>query len=338
MPEVASVFEKTQLGLESVAGTGVAATKILTASQIVPGVKVTQNAFRPSGNKFNTIIVNGKEWTEASLAGPLTYTEIVYWLSNLFQEVATPATPAGTPSPTVGKQWDFNINSQSADTIKTYTIEQGSSVRAKKFVGAQLTSWGLTINRENANMTGTFIGQLMTDGITMTSLTSTAEIGLEPVLPNQVSLYLAATMAGLDAAAALDRGFEVALNLGSRVNPVWPLNRANTSYAATVELPIELTGSLTLAADAAGMALLTNLRAGSKLFLRIQAQGVALDPGTTPVVYNTVQFDTAMQVSDPGPYGDTDGVLSVTWGLTAVHDSTAGKAITARVINRLAAK
>lgn len=332
--EVGTVFEKTQIGVEVTSGTSVAATKILTASQITPGIKISTQAYRPSGYKSNTLIVKGKEWTEASLAGPLTYTEIIYWLASIFSAPAAAVNPANTPTATAF-QWDFNITDSAPDIVKTYTIEQGSSARSKKFSYGALTSWGFTANRDSVQMTGSLLGQLMTDNVAMTSLTSAAEISLIPVLPQHVNLYIASTQAGLAAAVPLSRGFEYTFSLGSRQNPVWALDRSKSSYSGIIETPIDIKSSLMLEADSEGMALLTNMRANSTVFVRFEAIGAVIDTGTPGHSY-TVRMDTAGQISDPGAYADKDGVLAMTWGMTGVHDTTWGKTASVMVKNLLA--
>lgn len=336
MPEISTVSQKTQIGVETTPGTPVAATKILTASQIAPGQQASTTPYRASGFKVNNVVVRGKEWTEAGISGPLTYTEPVYFLNSLMKAVTTPAVPTNTPTATVGKRWVFNSSPNSEDTIKTLTVEQGSTTRGKRFGYGIVTSWGFTANRDSVTQTGSLMGQLLEDPFTMTTLASAAEIPLIPVLPDHINLYIASTAAGLDAASVLNRGFEFTVGIGNKVAPVWPLRRANTSWAAPVETPIEYTASITMEADTEGMALLTNFRANTKVFIRLQAQGAQIEAGT-PGVYELFQFDFCGFISEPGGYGDQDGVVSKTWGLTGSSDSTWGKMYECIIHNTMAA-
>lgn len=338
MPEVSTVSQRTQIGLEAVGSEGVSvvATKILTASQITPGIQINTQEYRGSGFKFANIVVVGKEWIEASLAGPLTYSEVPYWLSGIMARQITGTVPTNVPPATIGKEWNFSINSSSPDVVQTYTVEQGSNVRAKKFSYGLMTAWGYSATRDAINMTGTMIGQLLTDPITMTPLTSAAEIPLVPVLPNGINLKIASTQAGLTAAMPLNRGFQLDFNLGSRFSPVWPLKRSLASFGAHVETPIDATCSITLEADSEGMALLTSMRANSKVFIELEAIGASLDTGA-PGISETFKHTICGYISDPGSFDDADGVVAVTWGLTVAHDSVWGKATAIQVINSVTA-
>jgi hypothetical protein len=59
MAERASVFQQVQLGVESVSGTSVAASKLLQSMDIIPTASVNVDVYRPQGNKFPTVAVAG---------------------------------------------------------------------------------------------------------------------------------------------------------------------------------------------------------------------------------------------------------------------------------------
>ena len=84
MAERASIFSTVQIAVEVTPGTDPnAGYKQLSALQIEPSVKVELETYRASGQKFPTVAALNKEWTEAKLGGPITYTEIIYLLSSL---------------------------------------------------------------------------------------------------------------------------------------------------------------------------------------------------------------------------------------------------------------
>ncbi len=128
MAERASVFQGIQVGKEETPGTGVPANKRLSSLSIEPSIKFEGNLFTPMGNKFGAVQSPNREWTEAKVTGQPTYDEIVYALAGVLN---TPVitTPVGA---TTARQWLFEMNNASADTLQTYTIEQGDATRAHK--------------------------------------------------------------------------------------------------------------------------------------------------------------------------------------------------------------
>lgn len=327
MVDIATVYERVQLGLEVTPGTSVAATKIVSATAVGGNPQATVNRYRPSGYKFNTIHARGREWTEAPMAGPLTYTELVYWLSSAFS-VAAITTPA---SAIKTRLWTFSINSSAPDTYKTYTVEIGSTARGRKFTNGFVNTLGLNITRDEAALTGAIMGQAITDDVAPTVLTSAAEIPLIPMLPEHFSIFVADTFAGLAGASAMTRAFGYNFNMSDKLRLLWPVNRVKTSFDGSVERPPEMGGELTVMADDAGYgAFLTAMRAGTTKFIRLQAQGTLIE-SVTPDYFWKFELDMATKVSEPGAFEDDDGLLQTTWALGAVHDATWGKAVEARL-------
>jgi hypothetical protein len=123
MPERASVFETTQIGKESTAGTLVAASKRILAWGIDIDPNTPAEMVRSMGQVFPTGIIRGKEWTQASAKGPLSYNDIVYLLSGCLKDV-TPSTPTTngvftatiTGSPTGGTV-TFTFNGATTGTV-----------------------------------------------------------------------------------------------------------------------------------------------------------------------------------------------------------------------------
>jgi hypothetical protein len=154
-----------------------------------------------------------------------------------------------------------------------------------------------------------------------------ASLPLVPVLPKQFDVFLDTTAAGLGVTKLL-RVLSVKVNLGDRFNPLWAINSANTSYAATYETKISPSIELEMEKDAAGLALVAAMRAGTSRFMRLKATGTAI--GSSAYAF---QVDAALQVSDAPDFGDADDLSTLTWTFDVVHDGTWGKAIHAEVIN-----
>jgi hypothetical protein len=325
MPERSSLSQVVQIGVETVEGTSVAANKLLQAMGISPSLQAETQDFRPMGNKYRTLVIPGKEWVEASLEGLATFDEIIYPLASIID------TPTTTVTGTTGQQHVFTPLSTSEDTVKSFTVEQGSGVRAHKFVGGVVSEFGMEFTRDSIELSGTMIGTGFTDGITLTA--SPTAIPLVPMLPARVNVYLDTTSAGLGTTKLL-RALTVGFNLSDRFGPLWTLNSAVTGYAARIETEPTAEGHLMVEADATGMGLLTVLRAGATRFLRIEVTSAEL-VGAGPAVYSA-KFDFAIKINGWNEFEDADGVYAVDVPFTIVHDGGWGKAMEMKITNSLA--
>lgn len=325
--ERATVFQTVQVGLESTPGTGVAAGKVLQAVDLVAGIDGTFFKFTPRGQKFLTVVAPGKEWVTAKISGPATYNEIIYWLSSILVLV----TPSSDTSN--GKLWRITPAHNAADTRATFTVQQGSAVRAQEFEYGLVTEFGVEYDRDKVEFSGTLLGQALKDGATMTG-TPTA-IAVMPVLPSEVSVYLADSAAGLAGASASTRVLKCGWKIGNRSAPLWTLNAAAADFAANVETKPDITAHLLVEADSNGMGLLTNMRAGSSKWLRIKAiNSTELDSGK-PYLF---QVDMCVKLSGkPKEFSDEDGVYAIDWNLEAAYDTTGAYAIQVLVRNALSA-
>lgn len=323
----ASIFQTIQLGVESVAGSAVAANKALNSLSIEPSIKADIKNFRPMGNKFPTLSALGKESVEAKIKGQQTYSELIYPLSSLITGVSG----SGLGGSPVAYQWTFSPNSSGADSPKTFTVEQGDANMAHRFTGGLVTGLTFKFTRNETTLDGAMIGQALENGVTMTA--SPTSIDLVPVLAGQVDIYLADTHAGLDAAAALGRPLAVDVEIADRYNPVWAIGTATNSWASFVEAEPKATTKLKMEANTEGMALLANMRSGATKFIRIQALGATISGANK----YKLRIDAALQVKDVSDFSDEDGVFAIEWSLAMVHDATWGKALEIIVVNKQSA-
>lgn len=323
MAQRASIFEGVQIGVESTPGTAVAANKLLQSISIQPGVKAEIGKFRPLGRKFPSLALPGKEWVEAKLTGMPTFDELPYILASVVKNVSP------TAEGTTGKKWTHSPSSTGPDAYKTYTCEQGSSLRAHRFAYGVVTGVTFNFTREGVSLDGAMIGRELEDGVTLTA--SPTAIPAVPVLGKQVSVYLADTYAGLSGATALNP-LSASWALTDRFAPFWALNASYTSFVEPVESEPKLECKLKLPADATGMGLLTTMRNGATKFMRIEAVG-----GEIEATKNyRFTLDTAVKVMNVSEFSDEDGVFAIEWTFEAFHDATWGKAFEAIVINTLA--
>ncbi len=328
MPERASVFQVPQIGLETVYGTSVAANKKLQSVSIALRPRTETEQFRPNGTLFPTVGAINKEWAEGSLEGQPVYAELPYLFASNIKAVAPTQMGGGT----LAYQWVFAPASNSSNTVKSFTIEQGSAERAHKVTGALINSLGLTWSRnQGIDLSGSILAQRLTDGIALTPTPTALE--LLPVLPTEVSVYMADTQAGLAGASALTRCFKFEWELADRFTPVWTLDASQPSFATYVERAPSLTAKILLEADATGMGLLTQLRNQNTKWFRIKAVGPTIEATNT----HLLQIDMPCKVADIDDLSDEDDVFAVSVSLAGVHDETWGKAVEVTVQNKLAA-
>lgn len=325
MPERSVMFEAVQLGVESVFGTAVATNRKLLATSFEVGPEVDITTFKPNGYKYDTIASLNTEWTAGSINGLMSYTDLVYLFSSLIS-ADTPATVG-----TTGQEWVFTSDSDGPDTPVSYTIEQGSSVRAHRIPGALIAGLTLSFSNDGCEIDGTLVARAMIDGAAMTA--SPTEIALQPVIRKDVSIKLADTAAGLAGATALTRGFAVDWSLTSRYAPILALNGL-TDFDAYIESEPQGEVTLLMEADAIGMAQLTPMRSGATKFMRIQATGPVIGAG--PATYSLI-IDSALKVTDASEFQNEQDVVAMEWTFGFAHDTTFGKAFQINLITALTA-
>ena len=323
MTERATVTQGVQVGVETTPGTQVAANKKFISIGIAPAIKTTTNLFRPMGQKFATALPQGKEWVEAKIDGVGSYSELL-WFFNSVLIAASPSTVD-----TSARSWPFVPVTSSEDAIKTFTVEQGGAVRAHKFGYGLVTDLELKINRESFDVSGTMIGQQITDSITMTaSPTTPPEV---EILPKEVDFYLDPTF-GAIGTTKQTRVLDITWSIANRFGPIWVLNSANGSWVAHVETVPTVEIKVMQEADTQGMDDLVNLRGNTTSFCRIACLSSVL-AGSTTQKYS-LNLDAAIKVKDVSDFSDQDGVFAVEWTYEVVFDSGYAKALNVVLVNK----
>lgn len=323
MAEIATIAQAAQIGVEVTPGTAVAANKKLLATSITPGIKVSISDFRPVGGKYPTLAVFGKEWTEGRIEGQMSYTDIVYLLAGNVAYLA-PDQQGSTDA----YLWEHESAQDSEDTIKTYTVESGSSVRAHKNAYALINMFGYSVTPTECKTRGSMIGHRITDGITMT--TTPTEIDAVPMAPGSFCVYCDEDSADLGT-TKLTRVFNIDFENGARFGAVWPVDCALDNFAAHVETEPKAVLKLLTAANAQGMDFLNNARVGTKLFFRVESTGEEIDTGENYLF----QHDLCATVADIGEFRDENGVYALEWTFNVKYDATWGKAFYFAVKNAL---
>lgn len=332
MAERSSISQSVQIGVETVPGTPVAASKRLASIGFKIGPKVESSTLLPIGQKYSTLEVVGKEWAEAEIEGAPVYTELPYLYASL---MSTPTITQFMDSaiPTGAYKYVFDSATFGDDTPKTYTLEQGSSFRAHRVSNAIITEWSMDWDRNEISMGGNAIAKAIEDGITMTAApTSLPQI---PVRPAQASVYLDDTAAGLGT-TKLTRALKGSFKVSDRFGPLWVVDAAQGSFVNTVEIEPSLEFTLMQMADSTAMANLTSMRAGASKFLRFEAVGPTIYSAGVyagvAALKHKLTIDIAGQIKDISPFEDSDGVYAVEWTFGGVHDTTWGKAYHVEVV------
>ena len=323
MSERSTVVQTVQVGPESVYGTAVAATVKLQAATFDFSGEGSVDVFRPSGNKYPTVGAQGKEWASARAGGRATYTELGYLLA---MNVAEPV--IAQIGVTAAYSWEFTPLPETEDTLTSFTLEQGSALRAHRFAGCLLPDFGYNLTRDRFELTGRALATAISDGFTLTGALS--PLALIPILPKQCSIYADAA-AGSIGGTKLTRVLRVEWANNNRFGPHWVIDSSQSSYAAVVETEPAATLRLIMQANSVGMGYLTQFRAGTKVFLQIKAIGGVVDGAE---VY-TLIHNVCGIISEPWRFQDEEGVWCVAWNFRAVDDDTLTYPYYFKLINAL---
>lgn len=198
-----------------------------------------------------------------------------------------------------------------------------------------------TITFDGTAFTGTNVPEIVVKSVDLTGgtasiLTTTqggvTELDFVPILPEEVSVYLASSYAGL-AAGQLTRGHLTGFAITDRWGPYWVLNGASRDFETVVELPLSARFRIELQADSNGMALLANARAEDLLYVRMEAVSSKIIAGSDPYKFGV---DAAVKIAALGEFADNEGVYQTNYELVSVEDPARNFAFSAFLENGLA--
>lgn len=313
MADRASVYNKGQLGIETVPGTTVAATLLLQDTGFTPHPRVPMTAFRPHGAKFSTNVHMNKEYTECGFEGDLSYIDLMYFLAGLI----------GGPT-AVGAN-TYKPNMWTPDTPVTYTVEYGAvASQAERFGYGLVNSLDIRVSDTEARMSGTMFGQIMAEAITPTP-------SLVPVMSNvvdskDITIFVGDSVGSL---TALARGFEFSFGFSDKYGRLVTLDASKPSYSGHVELAPRLTARLSLEQDSIGAGLMADLRAKKTKFVRMKCTSPLVITGTT---HYDIQLTIPFKFLNPDR-GDRQGVYVNNFELEPIYDQGLGSACEFVVVN-----
>lgn len=323
------VSEVVQVGIESSPGTPVAATRQFAGLNIELDSELEYDEFGPMGQLTNTIVAPRQEWSTGQLSGFPTYTEIVYPLSNLLG-AATITTPTGA---TLRRLWSWNPSASTPWTPKTWTIRRGVvGDTAESAAYGLLNGLNMVFSRTSAPSIGGDLFAQRLDYAASIAATGVTVPTNVPMLAAEGDVYLDATGAGLGTTKLL-RDFSLEFSIGDLYGPIWPINSALPSFAAHGVQKPTLEAKLTLGNDTAGRALVTNMRAGTPVFVRYLSTSGQMIEASNPYKFT---IDLALMCVAAPSRGDMDGLLStLEWTFRVVSDATWGSWLKVAVENNL---
>ncbi|MEL7626985.1 MAG: hypothetical protein AAGU15_09020 [Anaerolineaceae bacterium] len=322
MAEKATVFQTTQIGVQTAVGTAVPANKVLGATELIIQPRNEAETIRPLGMKYPTGVSQDKEWGEVTIGGKPAFQDLCYILSGLVHYSA----PAQVDL-TTAYTWTFGTNTTSEDVGKYFTLEQGDSANAWQIKDVKFGGVTLNFSRSGIGISGTGYGSKIDTTVTKTATPTV--IQSVPIAPAMVKLYMADTQAALAGATAYSRSFSLDWNLTDKFALAWPIG----SDPFQVEGVPTNTARLTVATDTNGMALVGKLRDGSTKWFRIQAIGPVIDGAIT----HKLTIDFPAKVAELGDMNDQEKVWVIQYGLQPVHDATWTKALDIQIVTDLEA-
>jgi hypothetical protein len=317
MAEVLTVNQGFQIGPESTAGTSVAASKLVECFGWEDGMEVDSKFFTGSGRKYPSTQEVNKEWHGGSFDGEMDFNGLIYPLCSVLSNT-TPTAHGGSAS---AKDWIYTPPVSGNASPKTYTMERGDSVRARKWTYGIFTKWGYKLSRDDATTSGEFLGRKMSDGITLTS--SPTAIALAPMTAAMFNVYVDTTSGGLGGSQLL-RVIEVEFEMSNVYGAAWFINRSESSWVVHKDLVPECTVSVLLEADSTGMGERTHLQSGATRYLRVHAAGNQIASDGPGSVTNEFIHDMAVKWEKPDKYSDSDGVYGIKWSGKIVEDLSWG--------------
>ena len=142
MVDLAVAQEVQQLGVESVAGVPVLATRLLSSASIDLDTEMEFDTIRSTGQEGAGGSALRQEWTSGGLSGVPTYVELAYFLSSRLG--AAVITDLGdTPN---AYRWVWTRTGLTFPTPKTFTFQRGAVGGGEADQAAHLVVNGLTLD------------------------------------------------------------------------------------------------------------------------------------------------------------------------------------------------
>ena len=268
----ASAFLRPRWGLEATPGNNAVADRCLQSFENFTATpKLPRTAVKAAGTLAAAGVYGAKDHTEWNGDGVLAYNDITHMLASALCRPVISLVTAGVVDLV------YRPNRADPNAIQTFTVECGGTSTgstAYTFSHAFVNDLSFSFDKNKASFSASGMGgQFYEDGVALSSpINNVPQVSIEP---DTVNVYVADTLAGLSLPAAkLSRCIAASWAMSGRQTPIFTLDDAVGSYSTIVERKdTSFGGSITVANDSEGMAIMNRMRLKSVFFVRFEATG-----------------------------------------------------------------
>lgn len=274
----ASVNQQVQAAIETIRGTGVPATKLLTAFTWVLGGKPSTKQFRGTGRQYPSASALLTDESVIKISGPGDFAQLSYPFAGLW---GLPTTTLHSGAVAAYDQvWTPPIVGSYASGAKSMTVQAGDVVDAEQYAFTIFT--GLSYNftrKQEVTINADAMAQTFTDGVTLTA--SPTVVQQSPMTGAQMNVYLDTSSAGLGGTLLTDP-LKVEYKASDYYAGYWPINRSSASFTDILDKEKKHELGITLQANSAGIAVKSNyLVTGQRAYVRVSGQGPIIENNQT---------------------------------------------------------
>lgn len=330
-----------QIRIKKEASYGVAPAAVdnrLNAMRIIPHAMKTVEPYASTGDALATTAIFTDDFAEIAASGRLSFTDIMWPLSSILGPPVTSTVDTGVYS----HVWTWN----GLDVISpaSFALHYGNSVRARQILGVIFNTFGFSIARDgNLQMTSNGFGKAVTTGVTGASTppfaASPTNIPAVPMSPLMFDIYMDDLWADLGD-TQIGTIYDFSMAIAERYARTRPI-AADGSFDGISENEGGETGqshtvNLSIEPDATGEALLGDMDASTKKFVRIEANGAA-NSIATGFAY-LFRVDMALFLTGVDAYGTVQGgVHALPYTGSLARDTVSDNGIEITIQNGIAA-
>jgi hypothetical protein len=305
-----SVNQKVQIGKETTPGTTVACNKLVEAFEWSIGPKVDVKTFRATGRRHVAVAEENAQWSEGKISGEPDYNALIYPLAMCFGAV----TPTLQGVSTTAYDYIWTPALTGATSVQTFTLQHGDAVEAEQYGYLMASGFNYKFARRETSCGADLFAQSASTGASITS--SPTAVALRPIVGKHVNLYVDSA-SGSIGGTQLNNVLEVGYSCSGNYGQFWPLSRSNSSFASHLDMAPKHEVTLVLEADTTAVAYMTQLAAGTKLYMRVDAQGATIDTA----IKEKFRHDMCLLLTDVTPAGDKDGVYAWEYKFEIAEDT-----------------
>ena len=296
----------------------VAAMKRLMGMKLTPGWNFDGGeGFKASGHKVNTAYLTGDRWGMWGVEGIQDFNNLGYPASSVLGPPVSTLPVGGTLS----KQHVFTPNAAAADVLATYTAQWGDTTKAIQAAHFLFQSLTLGVQRGSLSMSSGAISREPDETATLAT-TGVTDVAAVPIPKVGYNVFIDSTWAALKTTKAL-ACYNFEIQNPDKYQTDSPINSAISGFESVVEAPdMDYSVSMSMGFDAAGAALIGDLRAGAIKFISIYVEGPIIE---TTIKYS-LKWDFAIQLTGVGEVtsAPNSSVVTLPFTGTLIKDPVSG--------------